>query len=239
MDNFLKSQTFQLKGRLYTLTVLQLMHLNLPLFEDELKAYLLKAPKLFSHAPIVIDCGEINISLDELNSLKAICQKQGLMIVGVQGSYANLDAIAEICGLAVLGASAKRDKPLTLPEPEPTSEPIYETSYDSKLITLPIRSGQQVYSKHGDLIIVSPVSHGAELLAKGHIHVYGPLRGRVLAGITGDKNARIFCQSLDAELISIAGVYKLSEDIEPPQGPCQIYLEDEHLRIEAYPSRDR
>ena len=79
-----------------------------------------------------------------------------------------------------------------------------------------IRSGQQVIAKNGDLILLSSVSAGAELLAKGNIHVYGTLRGRAIAGLEGNTTARIFCQKLEAELISIAGRYKIFEnDIEP------------------------
>ena len=120
-------------------------------------------------------------------------------------------------------------------------KPIIERSYrtdsliesaKTKLVTTPVRSGQQVVAKGADLIITSSVSHGAELLSDGNIHVYGALRGRALAGISGDLEARIFCQSLEAELVSIAGFYRLSDAIEPMNGPCQIYLLDEHIVIE-------
>jgi len=80
-------------------------------------------------------------------------------------------------------------------------------------VTTPIRGGQQVYAQGGDLIVLAPVSPGAELLADGNIHVYGPLRGRALAGIKGDTSARIFCQQLTAEMVSIAGQYKVAEDL--------------------------
>jgi len=97
-----------------------------------------------------------------------------------------------------------------------------------------VRSGRQLYAHRGDLVIMAPVSHGAELLADGHIHVYGPLRGRALAGVTGDVNARIFCQSLDAELISVAGYWRVREDIDESLigKPVQIRLEGERLLIE-------
>ena len=81
-------------------------------------------------------------------------------------------------------------------------------------------------------MITASVSHGAELLADGNIHVYGALRGRALAGIAGNKQARIFCQSLDAELVSIAGVYRLSDVIEPMNVPCQIFIQDDRIQIE-------
>ncbi|NIB39235.1 septum site-determining protein MinC [Pseudomaricurvus alkylphenolicus] len=103
----------------------------------------------------------------------------------------------------------------------------------SKIITTPVRSGQQVYAAGGDLIVMSSVSAGAEILADGNIHVYGALRGRALAGVRGDSKARIFCQSLEAELISIAGSFKLDEDLrgELWKKPAQASLSDEALNI--------
>lgn len=104
---------------------------------------------------------------------------------------------------------------------------------NTRIIIEPVRSGQQIYARGGDLIVLGAVSHGAELLADGHIHVYGPLRGRALAGVTGDIHAHIFCQSLEAELISIAGHYKMSEDIEKIAWliPVDISLEQGRLHI--------
>jgi septum site-determining protein MinC len=103
----------------------------------------------------------------------------------------------------------------------------------SKVIVNPIRSGQQVYAKGGDLIVLAAVSAGAEILADGHIHVYGTLRGRALAGVQGDTSARIFCNGLQAELISIAGHYKLQDNIDTPSHtlPVQVYLENDLLSI--------
>src|SRR5690606_16388031 len=96
-----------------------------------------------------------------------------------------------------------------------------------------VRSGRQIYAQGGDLVIVGPVSPGAELLADGSIHVYGALRGRALAGVSGDERARIFCQSLEAELISIAGLYRIAEDIDRAvlRKQVQIYLEEGRLRF--------
>lgn len=109
---------------------------------------------------------------------------------------------------------------------------VHERSF--KLVTRPVRSGQSVYAAGGDLSVIAPVSAGAELLADGNIHVYGPLRGRAMAGKSGDAAARIFCQELDAELVSVAGHYRVSENIpEALKGaPVQIFLDGEILRIE-------
>jgi len=101
-------------------------------------------------------------------------------------------------------------------------------------IKVPVRSGQQVYAKNGDLVVLSQTSAGSEIMADGSIHVYGPLRGRVLAGVNGDKTARIFCRSLEAELIVIAGCYQLLDESEThlKGKPAMIRLENETLIIE-------
>lgn len=117
-------------------------------------------------------------------------------------------------------------------KPELSSSEVMQGS-NTRVVTDPVRSGQQIYASNGDLLVLAPVSHGSELLSDGHIHIYGPLRGRALAGITGDTEARIFCQSLEAELISIAGQYKISEDFEEEywQQPVMVYLQEGRLQI--------
>ena len=103
----------------------------------------------------------------------------------------------------------------------------------TKIITTPVRSGQQVYAKDSDLIVLTQVGQGAEIIADGNIHIYGTLRGRAIAGASGNKEARIFCQSLKAELISIAGTYKVSDDLPAAQtgASCQIELKENNLHI--------
>jgi len=105
-----------------------------------------------------------------------------------------------------------------------------------KIIVEPVRSGQQVYAPGCDLIVLAPVSHGAEVLSDGNIHIYGPLRGRALAGVTGDENTHIFCQSLEAELISIAGQYKISEDIDQSLwcAAVDVFIKSGHLHIRPF-----
>lgn len=104
----------------------------------------------------------------------------------------------------------------------------------TKVVIHPVRSGRQVYAQGGDLVVLASTSPGAELIADGHIHVYGALRGRALAGITGNTEARIFCRSLDAELVSVAGYWRVREDIPDDLigKPVQIYLDSEHVTIE-------
>jgi septum site-determining protein MinC len=231
-DNLLNSQAFKLKGRLYTLTVMHLVNLDLRLFEQQLTDVVAKAPRLFDKAPVVVDCAGVESDKIDLLSICQIMRGCGLMPVAIQGGGVLVDTIAQCNGLAVLknSSSTSSDRELISQQSnieQPTAETI-----KSKLLTAPVRSGQQVVSKGGDLVITATVSRGAELLADGNIHVYGALRGRALAGISGDKQARIFCQSLDAELVSIAGYYRLSDVMDPIPGPCQIFLQDEHIQIE-------
>lgn len=227
IENITKTQAFMLKGRLYTFTVLQILNTESEFFSRQLAETVLLAPKLFEKTPIVLDLSLVQQQEFELGILCQLIREYGMIPVAIQGGNALQDTLALSNGLAVLNASTSQDKPIIERPNEPISEVV-----SSKLITSPVRSGQQIVSKGADLIVVSAVSHGAELLADGNIHVYGALRGRALAGISGDLGARIFCQSLDAELVSIAGYYRLSDAIEPINGPCQIYLMDEHIIIE-------
>lgn len=112
--------------------------------------------------------------------------------------------------------------------------PVVGAEAGSRMITRPVRSGQRVYAPVGDLVILSQVSSGAEVLAAGNIHVYGALRGRALAGVKGNRECRIFCHDLQAELVSVAGNYRISEHIEDSKRgkPVQIYLKDDALIID-------
>lgn len=134
-------------------------------------------------------------------------------------------------------------EPASDPAPEPVAEAAAEPApvpaampmATGKLVTTPVRSGQQLYAKGTDLVLVAAVNQGAEVLADGHVHVYGPLRGRALAGASGDRNARIFTTCLEADLLSIAGIYQVIDD-QTAAGlygkPAQIYLQGDSLKIE-------
>ncbi|MEP9316800.1 septum site-determining protein MinC [Pseudomonas sp. LABIM340] len=114
---------------------------------------------------------------------------------------------------AAAEATAEAQEAAAEAAPEKPAEPPAPVVRPTKLVTTPVRGGVQIYAAGGDLIVLAPVSPGAELLADGNIHVYGPMRGRALAGVKGDTSARIFCQQLAAELVSIAGNYKVAEDL--------------------------
>lgn len=235
-DNTLKSNAFKLKGRLYTLTVMQVLSTDLELFKQDLDSTIVQAPRLFENTPVVLDCASIDGNTLDLQSFCQTMREKGLIPVAIQGGTPLLETLAQCQGIATVNASDSHTK---IPNKVKTKETTLEhkeraskVSQKTKVVTLPIRSGQQVVSHGGDLVITAAVSHGAELLADGHIHVYGALRGRALAGIAGDKTARIFCQSLEAELVSIAGFYRLRDSLSQHTGPCQIFLQDDHIHIE-------
>ncbi len=227
-ENTTQTQAFKLKGRLYTFTVLQVLNTDSAIFTQQLVDTVTRAPKLFDRTPVVFDLSSVQHLEFDLHALIQAARSNGMIPVAIQGGNSLHDTLAQCQGLAVLHASATQDKPIIERSLEHTSVEHAKT----KLLTTPVRSGQQFVAKGADLIVTSSVSPGAELLADGSIHVYGALRGRALAGISGDKEARIFCQSLEAELVSIAGFYRLSDAIEPHNGPCQIYLLGDHIQIE-------
>lgn len=229
-DSLLKGQAFKLKGRLFTFTVLQLQEVVCEAIVNQLVQMIAQAPKLFEQTPIVLDCTSIESDALDLSSLCQAIREQGVVPIAVQGGSAFLQTCARALGLAVLNASATNDKPLET-SIETTATPTFVSK--SKRVNVPIRSGQQIVGKAADLIITASVSHGAEILSEGNIHIYGALRGKALAGISGDKEARIFCQSLDAELVSIAGFYLVREALHPVTSPCQIYLQEDQIKIES------
>lgn len=225
MESTVVAPCFQLKGGMFTLTSIQLVTPDLTHLGPQLQEKIMQAPKFFCNAPVVIDLqkvGQEGIKLD-FKFLKEVLREQKLFPVAVKGGTLQQQTAAVVAGLALLPESRHETEPQKtdgfLEETVESSTTAPETTdhlsrTPTRLITHPIRSGQQIYAQGGDLIIMAPVSPGAELLADGHIHVYGPLRGRALAGITGDKNAAIYCQSLEAELVSIAGQYRICEDLK-------------------------
>jgi len=254
---------FELKAASFTLPIVRLLGIDMDAVAEQLGAKVDQAPDFFRNAPVVIDLSGLPGGAGDVEfpMLVGLMRGYGMIPVGVRGGTAGQNEAAQAMELAILGEGFVR-RPRSAPKtaapvaPEPaspapsrseaatavsqvpdTSEP-HATEADSapgfKLVTRPVRSGQRVYAAGGDLSVVAPVSSGAELMADGNIHVYGPLRGRAMAGMKGNLGARIFCQDLQAELISVAGHYRVSENIpaELKGSPVQIYLDKEVLRIE-------
>ncbi len=199
-------------------------------FFPQLSAKLRQAPGLFRGAPVVLDLSEtMNIETFDLPRFLDELKKQNLSPVGVQGGPSAVQEAAQRIGLSVMsgGRAARLEEPPPQQPPAPIAVPVPAPVRATMTVTEPIRSGRRIYSR-GDLIVLAPVSQGAELLADGHIHIYGTLRGRALAGLNGDTSARIFCQSLQAELVSIAGLYRVMDDIDRT-----LFKKSVHIRLEA------
>ncbi len=232
VDILEKAPVFQLKGSMLALTILELSSSDLDSLDEQLAEKVEQAPQFFKDAPIILALDKCTIAADTLDlaRLLSICRTHGLHPLALRTENPEHLSAAEQLDLAVLPPSGARERPLAIEAPvEPSVIP-------AKIITQPVRSGQQIYAKNTDLIIMAAVSAGAELLADGHIHVYGPLRGRALAGINGNLDARIFCQQMGAEMLSIAGQYKVAEDLrrDPLWGKAtQTYLNEQQLNISA------
>jgi septum site-determining protein MinC len=209
----------------------------IPLLVDKIA----HSPDFFRNAPLVLDVGAIADQPPlELALLAEHLRQHRLMPVGIQNGTAAWNDAAMAAGLAVFGSGSPprpaaeppppgvaRRSPVTVPAAPPRARP-------ARVIAEPVRGGQQIVAD-GDLVVTAPVSAGAELAASGHIHVYGTLRGRAFAGIEGDESALIFCDQLEAELLSIAGVHLVSEGIDPKhqRRRARVALEGERLVIHA------
>ena len=215
------------QGALFTVMVVRAASLRDDVFEHELTQQIARSPRFFQNAPVVLDLRGVENMTEagEFEAVKDKLHELTLTLVGVQNAQpAQLEA-ATAAGLASFAPNAAGQ-----PRSTSTNTP---SAPKTRLVTEPVRSGTQIYARGSDLIVTAAVSPGAELVADGNIHVYGVLRGRALAGAGGDVAARIFCSRLDAELVSIAGRYLISEQL--PAGvqsaPVQIALVDDQLTI--------
>lgn len=221
-------RTVEFKGRMMTLTVLRVGAVNLDQVDREVAAQLERMPGFFQSMPVLVETTEEAL---DVGGLTALLRRHGLVPVALYQPSPALADKARAAAIGVISASSgARD--LLERERAPRARSTYQPT---KTLTQPVRSGQQIYARGGDLIVLSSVSPGAEVLADGCIHVYGPLRGRALAGATGDETARVFCRSLEAELIAVAGRYRIAEDIDEQfRGRAvQVSLENESLIISA------
>lgn len=239
--------TFQLKADFIPFTVIKLISTDLAALEAKLQETIKKAPAYFNQAPIVIDAASLEDNAQfDLAELVAILDRNKLIAVGVRGLPKGLEKTAITLKLARLKtptveaqkATDDTANSLTTGDPKKSAQKalVKTNEVPTKIITKPVRAGTQVYAKGGDLVILAGVNPGAECFADGNIHVYGPLRGRALAGANGNENARIFCKTLEAELVAIAGHYAVKENIHLPpnnQGMVQVYLNNDELHIDT------
>ena len=234
----------QIRGGMITSIVLRIRDPKSQKVYTMLADRIAQAPAFFRHAPVVLDLQDLaDAPPFNIAELGRRLRQHSLVPIGVQNGTEEQNLAAVNAGFSLVGTGAagsaipredRRAPPSTDAEVVEADTP---SRASTKVINRPVRSGQQAYARGGDLIVLGLTSAGAELIADGNIHVYGALRGRALAGACGDAGARIFCRSLEADLVSIAGNWQVRDDM--PDGligkPAQISLKDEKLIIEPLP----
>jgi septum site-determining protein MinC len=223
------------QGAVFTVMVVRAGMLRDAAFEPELAEQIQRSPRFFLNAPVVLDLKEASefSRESEFAEAREFLGRHTLTLIGVQNaSPAQLQAAAG-AGLASFAPNAPQPSRRPSREPAASAPPMAAAAIKTRLVTQPVRSGTQIYARGADLVVTAAVSPGAEIIADGNIHVYGALRGRALAGADGDVDARIFCSRLEAELVSIAGHYLVSEQLPAEQlgFPVQIALVDDRLTV--------
>jgi septum site-determining protein MinC len=227
------------QGAVFTVMVVRAGLLRDPAFEQDLAEQIRRSPRFFLNAPVVLDLRDAAefATPAEFTEAKNILGSNTLALVGVQNARPDQLEAAAAIGLASFAPNSTQPRrpPSGQPaaSPPPPSQAGRETAAKTRLVTQPVRSGTQIYARGADLIVTAAVSPGAEIMADGNIHVYGALRGRALAGAGGDAEARIFCSRFEAELVSIAGHYLVSDQMPASERglPVQISLGDGRLTI--------
>lgn len=234
---------------------LRIRTLDVPRLVEEMRSRVQRAPKLFQRAAVVLDFGGLT-QVPLASTVQALIdglREAGVLPVAIAYGTSETERLAESLGLPLLAkfraqyeraegeAAAAVEPPAPArraPEPEPQparTAPAPHAGQPGLMHAAPVRSGQQVYADNRDLTVLSTVGAGAEVIADGSVHIYGPLRGRALAGAQGNDKARIFCREFHAELVAVAGHYKVLDDIPKDLygKAVQVWLEDGQLKLAA------
>ena len=199
---------------------------------DELTGKTATAPHFFQRTAVCLDLSPLvqTPRVDEIRAVVDVVRRAGMLSVGLAQGGASIESLARELDVPVFTHIRSTSKPAPVVQAAPTPEP---ASLPALMQLQPVRSGQRVYARNRDLIVTTTVAAGAEVMADGCVHIYGPLRGRVMAGAHGDTEARVFCQAFNAELVSIAGIFRVFETIPPELAgvPVQAWLAGEDLRF--------
>lgn len=225
----------EFKSASLTVPALRFFSNDLPVIGAVLREKIAQAADFFRASPVMIDLlpvNELGLAIDVVE-LVTLLRELGMVPVGLRGGSDAQNKAALALGIASQAAPASNTTKTRVKDTStPTVTAAAEKPALNKFISHPVRSGQRVYSS-GDLTVTATVSAGAEIMAEGNIHVYGSLRGRALAGVLGNTSSRIFCLDLQAELVSIAGIYKLRDDIpkEVQYKAAHVSLDDQMIVI--------
>jgi septum site-determining protein MinC len=205
----------------------------------ELSARVAGAPQLFERTAVCLDLSALadEPTAADIRAVLDVVKSAGLLPVGLAHGTSTVDALARELELPVLTQFRAQSRPTAVPAPAPAPTPppaeVPEFSKPTLMHHQPVRSGQRVYARNRDLVVTTAVGAGAEVMADGCVHIYGSLRGRAMAGARGEVTARVFCHDFHAELISIAGVFRVFETLPPELvgKPVQAWLDGDDLRF--------
>jgi septum site-determining protein MinC len=200
----------------------------------ELDAGLERSKGYFSGHPVVLDLSGVQLSPNAIAQLIANLEERKIRVLGIEG----VEPAEGETGLPPILRGGRGTRSFELSENPPVAAPAaapQKPQPASLLIEDPVRSGQSVVFIEGDVTVLGSVGSGAEIVAGGSIHIYGTLRGRAMAGATGNARARIFCHRVEAELLAIDSYYKTAEDIDDSlrRRPAQAWLEGDTLNVSA------
>lgn len=233
-------RTIEVKTQTEALYTLRVLSNNTDRLEQEVSELASNNKKQFQHAPVILEIEDNNFQANELAVLVEILSQNDMVAVGIRSKKQELLDFAKFSGLAVFGKSLTPSEQTTEPElppevetsvPNPHQDPVYQAP---KIVSSQVYSQQQIISRDRDLVLLSTVKAGAEVLSYGSISAYKEVRGRVYAGIEGDEKATIFIHAFNAELVSIAGVYK-KFDVVPTKlyaRSVMVDLVDGNLRFQ-------
>jgi septum site-determining protein MinC len=220
-------QLVRLRGRSYVAFVFSPV---VPIVEwlAEIDATLARSPGYFVGKPIVLDLAAVDLSSSAIAHLVGSLNERSIRVLGIEG--VDEERLAANLPPLLTGGRAcviTRNEPAQKPEPEAKPKP------NSLLLESPVRSGQSIVFMEGDVTVLGSVGSGAEIVAGGSIHIYGTLRGRAMAGVNGNSNARIYCQRIEAELLAIDGYYQTAEEIDDTlrNRPAQAWLQGDTMKI--------
>jgi septum site-determining protein MinC len=200
----------------------------------DLDATLERSKSFFSGHAVALDLSAVRLSPNGIAHLVASLEERHIRVLGIEGIEPN-----EAAGLPPIlrGGHGTQNLDVREPEPAPAAEsaPSAREQPSSLMIEEPVRSGQSVAFVEGDITVLGSVGSGAEIIAGGSIHIYGTLRGQAMAGVTGNRRARIFCHRFEAELLAIGSYYKTADEIDDSvrSGPIQAWLDGNALKISA------
>jgi septum site-determining protein MinC len=216
-------QSFRMRGRSYAAFTFCPV-VPIAGWLEEIDVTLARSPGFFVGKPVVLDLSAVDLSQSAIAHLIKSLEQRNIRILGIEG----VDAAQLTTSMPPL-LTGGRDCLLAQNEPR---KPEAKPKPNSLLLDCPVRSGQSIFSE-GDVTVLGSVASGAEIVAGGSIHVYGALRGRAMAGSSGNATARIFCQKIEAELLAINGYYQTAEEIDVAlrHRPAQAWLEGTTMKI--------